>query len=366
MNAKFEKKSIDLSWVKDYLQKNKKEDRQYEDDGPKIWWSSVRSKVAGQYVTSQYNFRLVPNSEKDIQRGERFGLMVYRHWGMPTNGGKDTRFLCPEYTYPSSDVKCPICEAIREMERAGIDPEALDDYRPSDEFYMRGVMLDTPNPGDADSVGKAGVIQMNGLGSKNALIAEYAREDRPDYLDTSDGEVVSFMFDKSQGNFGMWKRELNAYHPMSKKPLNSEVIEVFKDLNLTDVFPVPTDNRVNSMIDSANLLKSKILPAGAAIKEAVSVVKESVVGDDRIPEEFKAQPRYDGEGNRLDNNGKKENTPTIEDDNIGEVFGPRKEETPKQVEGECILGDKTKYSLSEQACMGCPMGFNCYKASVNK
>lgn len=231
-------KEINLEWMNEVLKERNTGD--YSGSGPQIDWVQNRK---GFKRNLKFKMLRANSKENNI-----FAHIIYTHWIDNPNGGPNYRMVCPEQTphLKKMGVKCPICEAKRQLKAMGFTDEELSKqgkFGPIPVFdanitsNVKVVVIDSDLKHDWDKA-HISVLQQKGTGLTRWLLEQYKKTETPDFMDWERSNVIEFSRSSDNGSFD---RQLT-FQTFEPTP---EIIDKLKEENeaitMPDLWKMPTD-----------------------------------------------------------------------------------------------------------------------------
>jgi len=332
---------LDLNWAKSVMKNSPVKNEENEDK--KYNWVTMSG-------AGTYKFRILPPNMKSPGK---FGMIVGTHFGLGKDGKGSCR--CVETTYPECEgIVCPVCEAIRRMERDGISDAKK--YEPTIHGYMKTLMLETPD-GPCKEKDKITLFKTKTNYNLNWVINEYMSPDSSDFLSPTNGAVVKFSRDKKDGK---WERKvldtgatggglLSEDEEIQKKLLADN-----EDIDLGEIFKRPNDEDMMKIKGYADELEN-------SLREAASIHQETV--DEMTKTATSSNEDLDYKTAEEVNNTSTVGTVVPEDSGKEvdqEVENKIKSLKPSSADN--CFGDDKQYDPDSTKCMKCPYSFECASA----
>lgn len=241
--------------------------------------SSNRAKITYHSLSGygRYIFRLIPLNKDS---NGMLGKFVGSHFNMPADSKGRTFVPCVEAYENNAGAICPVCEALRELKNKGIDTESLWKNKVSAQMAIKVLMISTPK---SEQEGKALPCEVSifkvPVKAVKSLVDYYQDPLTPDLLDPNVG--CALVFSRKQGEKSWSLSYLDSSLPQSGMLGGSEenrdlLLKQSDDINLDNIFKLPTDDMMLQIKNTATLFKESILKAQSDYdKPVVDMMVES-------------------------------------------------------------------------------------------
>lgn len=264
-------KQINMEWMQSLLKEDQPK-KEYKNDLPTIDW--VQN---GKAFKREVKFKLLPANSKE---NNIFAIISGQHFSLGAN--KDFHMVCPEQTshLKALGVKCPICEAKRQLLAIGFTEDELKTegkfgpvpvFDPTMRSSVKAVILGT----DLKSWDQAhvSVLQQNGTYLTRWLVEKYMDSETPDLLQWEASNAIRFS--RTTDN-GKWEREIT----FSQFVPTSEVLEKLRGeneaLSLPDIWKMPSDEDLLKARQIAEEMKQSYIQAKQAMLNSTSTITDSM------------------------------------------------------------------------------------------
>lgn len=271
-------KEINENWANEILKGNREMQSNNETSSRAIEF--VRNNNG---FKRELKFKAVAANSKE---NKIFCHIVGTHW-LTDENGNSVRFVCPESTQhlKHEGVKCPICEAKRQLLAEGFKEEDLCNqgkYGPVPVFDPKitsnlKVVVIKSDTNDWD-MAHISVLQQNSDFLTKWMIRQYKNDENPNFLAWDRSNIFSFT---RQTDNGKWERELGfkTFEP------SAEVIDNLKqeneELTMFDLWKMPVDEDFLKVTELVNKMSDDYRKAKNTLINGASLAKSDM--DDDIP-----------------------------------------------------------------------------------
>lgn len=263
------KTQINMSWMQETLKGDNTKNQQNKENqqGSKYDWV-----LNGKAFKKDLKFKIIPANSKE---NGIFCHTVATHW-LDVNGERK-RFVCPEQTnhLKNLGVKCPICEAKRQLLAMGFKEEDLTQpgkfgpipvFDPKLTSNLKVVVISSDLKNDWDQ-NHISILQQNGSFLTQWMVKKYVDEETPDLLNWEHSNLVRF---SRQSDNSKFEREISfaAYDPSVE--MLAKLKEENENLTLPELWKLPNDEEMLAFRQVAEDLKKKYVEARNIINQAYS------------------------------------------------------------------------------------------------
>jgi len=306
---------LDAQAAKDWVDKY-----QYS-DFPDIPWYN--------FDEGTHKIRVLPPWREDIKSP---GIAVHRHWSMPDpdDHSRYTSLVCPEKSFPQSDIECPVCEKIRLIEdKTGIE---IKRERAGMRVYANIVVRAKRDPQGRKLKFEDEDTKVWVCGMPTSVFNQVMKLSKdPDVGDVTDIEE-GFDLNIERTGSGL-NTEYDVRLVPKPKPLfptQEEIDEAIEQiLDLDEIFIEPDEDYQKRLADSAELLERKYIAPDAEHEYEEDDDEEEAEEDDSEDEGEEEEEADDEEEAEDDDDDDEEE---VEDDDDEE--GEEEEEDEEEDEGD--------------------------------
>lgn len=285
-------KVINMQWIQETLnnsdQNGDKNNEQKQDS--KLDWV-----LNGKAFKKDLKFKIVaPNSKEN----NVFCHTVAQHW-LDVNGERK-RFVCPEQTnhLKHLGIRCPICEAKRQLLNMGFKEEELTEpgkfgpvpvFDPKLTSNLKVVVISTDLKDNWDQQ-HISILQQNGSFLTRWMVQKYTDSETPDLLQWEHSNLVRF---SRQSDNSKFEREISFACFDPSPEVLVKLKEQNENLTLPELWKKPTDDEMLVFHQVAEELKKKYVDAKNAMTEAFTQAMNSPVQPQPAPAaQPQPQPQY--------------------------------------------------------------------------
>lgn len=281
-------KVINMQWIQETLgnqDQDNKTNEQRQDS--KLDWI-----LNGRAFKRDIKFKIIaPNSKENGV----FCFGVAQHW-LDVNGERK-RFVCPEQTnhLRHLGIKCPICEAKRQLLSMGFKEEELTEpgkfgpvpvFDPKLTSNLKVVVISSDLKNDWDQQ-HISILQQNGSFLTRWMVQKYTDKETPDLLQWENSNLVRF---SRQSDNSKFEREISFATFNPSPEVLVKLHEQNENLTLPELWKKPTDDEMLAFHQIAEDLKKKYVDARNMMNNAFSEAMNSPV-QPQPAQQFQQQPQ---------------------------------------------------------------------------
>lgn len=223
-------------------------------------------------------FKMLPANSRE---NNVFAYIVSTHW-LTDSEGKTHRFVCPEQTVhlANQKVKCPVCEAKRQLLKAGFTEEELSvpgKFGPMPVFdgkltsNIKVVVLKTDTKQDWDK-SHVSILQQNGSYLAIWLAQKWREKEVPNFMDYESSNPIKF---SRPTDSGKWEREFSFQMFQPTQDVLDKIKAENEALYMPDIWRMPSDQDFMEITNVVDELKNQYMKAKETVTSASTSVEES-------------------------------------------------------------------------------------------